>query len=149
MADIVDTVLVHRASMPDATAAHALLAPLATVSTDAWRMLADRAVEPNGYYLPDWELAVDASARGRTNASALTAWRDTRLTGMLPVISLWRAWKIPTPIAPTKAAATRAHGHDVMQQAAKLVPALVGGSADLEASNKTRIDGSPTPATRT
>jgi transketolase len=45
--------------------------------------------------------------------------------------------------APAKAAATRAHGHDVMQQAAKLVPALVGGSADLEASNKTRIDGSP------
>ena len=83
--------------MRDATAAHAALAPLSTVNADAWGMLADRAVEPNGYYLPDWELAVDASARGRTGVSALMAWRDARLTGLVPVISLWRAWKIPLP----------------------------------------------------
>ena len=41
--------------------------------------------------------------------------------------------------APTKAAATRAHGNAVLQKAAALVPALVGGSADLEPSTKTRI----------
>jgi len=65
-----------------------------------------------------------------------------------------RAWddfvaaKVPENIfdalcasAPNKAAATRAHGHDVLQKAAALVPGLVGGSADLETSNKTRIDG--------
>jgi CelD/BcsL family acetyltransferase involved in cellulose biosynthesis len=100
VADIADTVLVHRASLRDATAPRAAsssLVPLATVNADAWGALADRAVEPNGYYLPDWELAVDASARGRTGASALTAWRDARLTGLVPVISLWRAWKIPLP----------------------------------------------------
>ncbi len=83
--------------MPDATASRAVLAPLASVSTEAWRALADRAVEPNGYYLPDWELAVDASAHGRTGTSALAAWRDTRLTGLLPVISLWRTCSIPLP----------------------------------------------------
>jgi len=44
--------------------------------------------------------------------------------------------------APTKAAATRAHGNDVLQHAAGLVPSLVGGSADLEPSTKTRIKGS-------
>ena len=44
--------------------------------------------------------------------------------------------------APTTTAATRAHGHVVMQQAAALVPSLVGGSADLVASNKTNIAGS-------
>ena len=44
--------------------------------------------------------------------------------------------------APTAAAATRAHGHAVLQTAAALVPGLVGGSADLEGSNKTRIEGS-------
>jgi transketolase len=45
--------------------------------------------------------------------------------------------------APTKAAATRAHGNAVLQQAAAMVPALVGGSADLEPSTKTRIADSP------
>ncbi len=45
--------------------------------------------------------------------------------------------------APRTAAATRAHGNVVLQQAAALVPALVGGSADLEPSTKTAIKGSP------
>ena len=69
---------------------------------DRWRLsaaepgaaLAERAVEPNGYYLPDWEHAVNASARGRTGASALSAWSNAapaQLTGLMPVISMWRA----------------------------------------------------------
>ena len=45
--------------------------------------------------------------------------------------------------APTGAAATRAHGNAVLQSVAGLVPALVGGSADLEPSTKTRIKDSP------
>jgi transketolase len=45
--------------------------------------------------------------------------------------------------APAKAAATRVHGHEVLQRAAALVPALVGGSADLEPSTRTRIVASP------
>src|SRR5262249_19297018 len=44
--------------------------------------------------------------------------------------------------APAKAAATRAHGHDVLQKVAELVPGVVGGSADLESSTKTKIDSS-------
>ena len=50
--------------------------------------------------------------------------------------------------APTTTAATRAHGNVVMQKAAALVPNLIGGSADLVASNKTDILGSSnvTPA---
>jgi len=95
--DIADTALVHRASKPDAAGTRAAPVPLANVSADAWRRLADRAVEPNGYYLPDWELAIDASARGRTNAFAVCAWRDARLTGLLPVISMWRTYGIPLP----------------------------------------------------
>ena len=100
MAEIVDTGMVHRASRRDATHSRAAATsptPLADIDADAWRKLADRAIEPNGYYLPDWELAVDASARGRTGTSALTAWRDTQLTGLMPVISMWRAYKIPLP----------------------------------------------------
>jgi CelD/BcsL family acetyltransferase involved in cellulose biosynthesis len=78
------------------------LAPLTAIATGPWQQLAERAVEPNGYYLPGWELAVNASARGRTDASALGAWREAvpgaaRLIGLLPVIPLWRACKIPLP----------------------------------------------------
>jgi Acetyltransferase (GNAT) domain len=80
-------------------------AALNAVPVDEWRSLAMRAIEPNGYYLPAWERAVDASARGRTGVSALTAWCDAtpergepaRLIGLLPVVSLWRAHKIPLP----------------------------------------------------
>ncbi|TMQ69666.1 MAG: transketolase [Candidatus Eisenbacteria bacterium] len=45
--------------------------------------------------------------------------------------------------APAGAAATRVHGNAVLQKAAALVPALAGGSADLEPSTRTRIAASP------
>ena len=80
-------------------------APLTAVAAGPWRRLAERALEPNGYHLPDWELAVNASALGRTGVSALSAWSDAtlaqdgmaRLIGLIPVISMWRAYKIPLP----------------------------------------------------
>ena len=76
----------------------AALMPLAGISAPQWRALSLRAAEPNGYYLPEWELAVNASARGRVNAGALGAWRDTStLIGLMPVVSMWRAYKIPLP----------------------------------------------------
>ena len=36
---------------------------LTAVAASRWRELAERAVEPNGYYLPGWELAVNAFAK--------------------------------------------------------------------------------------
>lgn len=78
--------------------------PLTAVTVSQWHALAERVIEPNGYYLPGWELAVNASVRGRTNASALIASSDVptqngaaELIGLMPVISMWRAWKIPLP----------------------------------------------------
>ncbi len=109
VAEIANPATVARASRWDATSKHSQakvspggLTPLASVAIDGWRGLADRAVEPNGYYLPDWALAIDASARGRTNVSALAAWSDAapnaaRLIGLMPAVSLWRAYKIPLP----------------------------------------------------
>ena len=102
MAEIVQTSVVRRASTqgaharaPAANAGRALT-PLAELSVAQWRALSERVAEPNGYYLPDWELAVQASARGRVGASALGAWSDAgQLTGLMPVISMWRAYKIP------------------------------------------------------
>ena len=113
MAEIANTAAVHsaavnnvggaRASTAAASSGGAALAPLTGIAVSQWRALSERAVEPNGYYLPDWELAVNASARGRTGASALTAWSEVpgtaepRLAGLLPVISMWRGYKIPLP----------------------------------------------------
>jgi CelD/BcsL family acetyltransferase involved in cellulose biosynthesis len=87
---------------PAEAARSAALPPLADTAVEAWHALARRSVEPNGYYLPEWELAVNASAQGRTGAVVLGAWSsvepgENRLIGLLPAIPLWRACKIPLP----------------------------------------------------
>jgi hypothetical protein len=112
VAEIADVAEVRPAPVDDAPARrmpsaasprHIGLVPLSEVSVDEWSSLAERAIEPNGYYLPAWQLAINASARGRTGVSALSAWsepgrsRPARLIGLLPVVSLWRACKIPLP----------------------------------------------------
>jgi hypothetical protein len=92
-----------RLTRSQAKASPGALTPLASVAVDGWQALADRALEPNGYYLPGWALAIDASARGRTSVSALSAWSDAaepgaaRLIGLMPVIPLWRACRLPLP----------------------------------------------------
>lgn len=73
------------------------VAPLTLIADDAWQRLAERAIEPNGYFLPDWMRAINATANGRTNVGALTAWRGDHAIGLLPAISLWRAYRIPLP----------------------------------------------------
>lgn len=105
MAEIAESAGVRRASIRDAdrafvpaAAVAGALTPLADVSAAAWRALSECTAEPNGYYLPDWELAVNASANGRSGAAALSAWGDTsQLIGLMPVISMWQAYKIPLP----------------------------------------------------
>lgn len=96
MVDIAHQAAINPASAKDATRA---LVPLTAIEPGQWHALAQRAVEPNGYYLPAWELAVNATARGRIGASALSvcSGSSTRLIGLMPVVSLWRAWKIPLP----------------------------------------------------
>jgi CelD/BcsL family acetyltransferase involved in cellulose biosynthesis len=83
------------ANLPDATP----LVPISAIEHAQWQALSERAIEPNGYYLPGWERAVSATASGRTGALALRAFDagDTGLIGLLPVVSLARAWKIPLP----------------------------------------------------
>jgi CelD/BcsL family acetyltransferase involved in cellulose biosynthesis len=76
------------------------LVPLALLVESQWRALSERVVEPNAYYLPGWELAVNASATGRTGVAALRAFSDAsagRLIGLLPVVPMWRASQIPLP----------------------------------------------------
>ena len=113
MVEIADTVAVGRASSKDAADPRPQLAavspagnacaPLTAIAVSQWRALTERAIEPNGYYLPAWELAVNAAARGRTGVSALNAWHEAapdgvaRLTGLMPVIPMRRAYGIPLP----------------------------------------------------
>lgn len=109
MVELANSAAVTRSAIRDAggqpPAPAEAVAPLAAVGAAPWRALAERAVEPNGYYLPEWALAVSGSARGRTDASALSVWSDpasvqpgaTRLIGLMPVVSLWRAFAIPLP----------------------------------------------------
>jgi CelD/BcsL family acetyltransferase involved in cellulose biosynthesis len=97
--EIADRAAVGRASVGDAIGLHLLT----SIPLGQWRALAERALEPNGYYLPSWELAVDAFASGRTGASALVARSGAapdganRLIGLMPVVSMARAYKIPLP----------------------------------------------------
>jgi CelD/BcsL family acetyltransferase involved in cellulose biosynthesis len=103
--ELAGTAIVPRRSAIDAmanrvqrqAASSGLFSRLDAVDASQWRALADRAIEPNGYYLPDWELAVNASAPGRTGADALEARSDAALIGLMPVVSLSRAYKIPLP----------------------------------------------------
>jgi len=96
--DIAHQAAINPASARAAAATRALV-PLTSIDPGQWRALAQRVIEPNGYYLPGWELAVSEAARGRTDASALPAFdgASARLIGLMPVVSLWRAWKIPLP----------------------------------------------------
>ncbi|MGV7212015.1 GNAT family N-acetyltransferase [Bradyrhizobium sp. UFLA05-112] len=105
MVDIAHRAAIKGASASDATAPRARnlsdtvpLVPVASVDLAQWQALSAQAIEPNGYYLPPWTLAVSATARGRTGAMALCALNaSAHLIGLMPVVSLWRAWKIPLP----------------------------------------------------
>src|SRR6185437_5416434 len=92
--------MMRRASTGDATLARGrteALQLLTSIDVGDWRALSSRAIEPNGYYLPDWELAVNATAPGRTDASALAARNGDKLIGLMPVVPLWRAARTPLP----------------------------------------------------
>jgi CelD/BcsL family acetyltransferase involved in cellulose biosynthesis len=99
LVEIADRAAVGRASLNDAAG----LRPLTAVPLSQWRRLSEHAIEPNAYYLPAWELAVNAFASGRTGASALSARSDaapdgaSRLIGLMPVVSMMRAYRIPLP----------------------------------------------------
>lgn len=73
---------------------------LADVPLAAWARLADAALAPNAFFSPEWARAVDAHATGKTGARALLAWDGPargRLIGLVPVVSAWRALRIPLP----------------------------------------------------
>ncbi len=107
------------------------------------------------FHVPD-EVRSFFKARAEEGAALRTSW-EQNLQGWRSDLpdraDLWDAlWgrTVPADItdrllkdAPAGAGATRAHGGAVLQVAAREVPALIGGSADLTPSTKTDIKGSP------
>ena len=74
---------------------------LLAVPEKAWSHLADRAAEPNAFYLPAWARAVSRHAEGKSGARALLVWDGptrTQLIGLLPVVTAWRAMRVPLPV---------------------------------------------------
>lgn len=83
----------------------------------------------------DWNALCEAWAK--KNPELAKQWNGI-VTGKLP-----EGWDKDVPVFPAdpKGIATREAGYKVMNSIAKNLPWLVGGSADLESSNKTKIDG--------
>lgn len=100
MVDLTSSVAMREAGEPrtQPRAPDDARASLVDVPIDAWRALEARVAEPNGYYLSDWELAVNASVEGLTDVSALTAWNQGSLIGLLPVVTFRRAHGLPLPV---------------------------------------------------
>ena len=73
---------------------------LLAVPEAAWVDLADRAAEANAFFHPAWARAVARHAEGHDGSRALLVWdapARTRLLALLPVVSAWRALKLPLP----------------------------------------------------
>jgi len=124
-------------------------APLGAAETRATKEAAGWPVEP-AFYVPD--AAREAFAPARKNNRALyDAW--TKRVNALPTERRAQLDALLNPGAPAdlleqlievagdKADATRSHSGRIEQTVGQLVPALVGGSADLNASVKTKLKG--------
>lgn len=97
MAEIAD--MSRRQNAPRLAGAARTATRLREVASAAWDDLAAHALEPNGYYLSPWALAVDAGARGRSDVDVLCGFAPARrLVALLPVVSAWRAFRLPLPI---------------------------------------------------
>jgi CelD/BcsL family acetyltransferase involved in cellulose biosynthesis len=100
LADISHTTpLGHRRPADAAKPARRGALPLAAAIDDAaWRDLAARAIEPNGYYLPDWTKAANGAADRAATGALIAQDAAGDLIGLLPVISCWRAYRLPLPV---------------------------------------------------
>jgi transketolase len=132
-------------------------APLGPDETRAAKEKAGWPVEPP-FLVPDlvWSFFKARSAEGTAMRTAwerrFEEWRKTEPARAAEWDATWKR-TVPEDItarllekAPATAAATREHGRDVLQRAAEMVPALVGGSADLAPSTLTLIKGASSVA---
>jgi transketolase len=128
--------------------------PLGAEETKAAKQALGWPLSPT-FYVPD-EVRELFAQRAAALAPEYEAWQRNmkEWSSKAPdQAALWSALiekRVPADVmeqllaaVPATAAATRVHGNLALQKAAELVPALVGGSADLEPSTRTRISSSP------
>ena len=73
------------------------VAPMTGVTRAAWQRLGDAAMEANGFFAPDYALAAASLAEKPGLLLAHADGPDRRLIGLLPVLSAWRALRLPLP----------------------------------------------------
>lgn len=89
------------APAPARSAAWSEIAPVEAIPHNAWTRLAAQTVEPNAFYEPVWVRALHARGEDGDAVRVLAAWNGpnrARLIGLLPVVSAWRALKLPVPM---------------------------------------------------
>lgn len=124
-------------------------APLGADEARATKAQAGWPLEPT-FYVPDEAYQAFDGARER-NSAAYDAWTDAIVKAKQSGAANLDAFVAVPPadlfeqlvaVAGSAADATRNHGGRIQQKVAELCPYLVGGSADLAGSVKTRIKGS-------
>ena len=139
--------------MQDTSGAHG--SPLGDDEIRATKEAAGWPVEPT-FHIPEEvhagfrELSAQGMALRTAWEERFDAWRKSDHERAALWDAIQESRTIPNDLtrrlldsAPTSDGATRAQSGAVIQKAAELVPALIGGSADLEPSNKTWIKESP------
>jgi transketolase len=94
-----------------------------------------QAVERGQSAQAEWQACWNRWAAA--NSDKAGAWKQV-VSGELP-----QGWDRDIPVYQDKPAATRNVSGEVLNKIAPYLPGLVGGSADLEPSNKTALKGSP------
>ena len=70
---------------------------IAAVPRPAWAALCAAAIEPNIFFDPGFSTPAATMAGGGRGADALVAFDGSRMTGLVPVVSAWRAFRLPIP----------------------------------------------------
>lgn len=132
----------------DTSKAHG--APLGAAEVEATKRAAGWSLEP--FHVPSEARALfaEAAARGRAAREAWNAAVAAAAPERRGLLEAHLARSVPADLyaqlaaaVPAAKEATRSLSAKVEQVAAKLVPSLVGGAADLAESTKTHIKGSP------
>ena len=103
------------------------------------------------FFVPSsvYDLFAAAMRKGRTARRSWTSRLDATLVRDRELRGRWHAHFDPGKVSlhtlnPKKHAATRAHSGQLFEQLEEAVPGLLGGSADLASSTKTRFPGAAT-----
>lgn len=83
---------------PASSVTHARKLDITAVPRPAWAALCAAAIEPNVFFDPGYSTPAATLAGGGKGADALVAFDGSRMTGLVPVVSAWQAFRLPVPV---------------------------------------------------